>query len=791
MTSEKNKHGENKEVAQSATDPTDLPEFETSYPKEKLNIYLTQLETFRSEFETDNIPYKNKIRKTFTGDAGTTRREYLNLMNKIKKVIFIIQKRSSDAVLDEEVTLIESSMTTLKNSKELVHQILDNPNIKLGPNITDKIALDKYKFDEKARERISLRREFKSQKIEYKDTLRRAVANPEDTTLQDELKKCEKDFLEMRKAYGQAMQEAIARHAKNKSERLTEEPETSATIEEEPETSATIEEETLTEETEAEKSSALKDKLKEERKRDTPEKIQSQADHFQARMFNGLVVSVAEINNELKREELSENKQRLAGILKEKLEQHRTKIKYVSRGLLVGSILAGSVFYFARKAVSFGLENTIMTSATAGKTASMLTSVGIGMAGGAALGRVFGAGYTKMRLNQSETAIKKAQKTFSIDSMEALEKEISGKMSKVANAERLESLSTIAGGAMGGVAGFIFAPEDADVATEELGALCEALENISDDNQIIPPEDLDILPEPLPEVIDTYSVEAGDNLWDMSEGQTNAPQPEAFQNMSGQQLQSAIAEVINQLKANPEAAQEIGMRVIDNPEQWLYSGDNFNPEKYNEFVNQIAEEKGWNIDPAEVATEPPEEPPVPTTVEAPKEAITQTNLNTAEVFDQHNLTEHQKVDVGNEFNERVSAEMSPTEQTELLNTIAQRESFVSSIESVLGTGSEADLDLLLDKQVSSLTEVIAGNTLSSSLSTYNISTPEHYTEFITQLYNNGQLTGDGTLKNVIERGLNSGIISIVENSAQGTLEVSIGEEAMFVERSTVIFSSNK
>lgn len=90
-----------------------------------------------------------------------------------------------------------------------------------------------------------------------------------------------------------------------------------------------------------------------------------------------------------------------------------------------------------------------------------------------------------------------------------------------------------------------------------------------------------------------YTVEGEDTIWDIAEGQTAVGEVPAFADVSPENLQALTDLVRDSIKGDPELAREIGVRTVNNPNLWLYTGDPFDPEAFNRVAAEIAIYKGW------------------------------------------------------------------------------------------------------------------------------------------------------------------------------------------------------
>lgn len=104
----------------------------------------------------------------------------------------------------------------------------------------------------------------------------------------------------------------------------------------------------------------------------------------------------------------------------------------------------------------------------------------------------------------------------------------------------------------------------------------------------------------------TYTWEAGDNFWDLAEGQTSGEQPRTFAQFEGQKLQEIIDLVRDHLEANPEEAKEIGFSDAGNL-NLVFGGDSVNLHKLDEVAMQVAIDNNMFEDsvPATDVTESP------------------------------------------------------------------------------------------------------------------------------------------------------------------------------------------
>lgn len=421
----------------------------TEYPRERVAEIFTKVTALKAEFETANAPYKGKIKETFSGKNAQTRSAYLRLLNQILRLSNEAIGRTGPeniSLTANEIKKLEQGISTLEAVKSTVDKILVNPSIELSTDkTTGDTKLEHYQFDDATRERILLRLELKEKKKEYREILKEVASKPGDQATLDKLKQFEEDFLALRVKLGEVMQRAINRHAARMS----------------------------TGEIDVSKRGEIDQKK-------IGENIQSKINRFDTALTAGLVISPARIRAEERVSALPEQKKRILGKLRSTLEKNRKNIQRVGKALVIGSIIAGSVTYFLRKGVMIVGDKLGLTGAVSAKLGSAVTATGLGAAAGALTGRGLGSLYERFTLRSSESAIRNASKNFKLSNLRQLEDQLSGKIYRANNAKDTKETLTLTGGIMGGVAGFIFAPDDADSATDALLNVCDSLEDVED-----------------------------------------------------------------------------------------------------------------------------------------------------------------------------------------------------------------------------------------------------------------------------------------------------------------------
>ena len=88
-----------------------------------------------------------------------------------------------------------------------------------------------------------------------------------------------------------------------------------------------------------------------------------------------------------------------------------------------------------------------------------------------------------------------------------------------------------------------------------------------------------------------YTVKAGDNFWDLSEGQTDAPQPYVFKGFSGHVLQERIDLTRDYLNEHADIAKQIGFTSSGNIGK-IYPGDVLKLDLLNEVAAKVMADHG-------------------------------------------------------------------------------------------------------------------------------------------------------------------------------------------------------
>jgi hypothetical protein len=89
-----------------------------------------------------------------------------------------------------------------------------------------------------------------------------------------------------------------------------------------------------------------------------------------------------------------------------------------------------------------------------------------------------------------------------------------------------------------------------------------------------------------------YTIEKGDNFWDIAEGQTHAEQPSAFYSVPEEKLQTLIDLTRDKIEANPLLADAIGVR-IDGNANLIFTGETMDLDALNRLANEVAVENGF------------------------------------------------------------------------------------------------------------------------------------------------------------------------------------------------------
>ena len=129
-------------------------------------------------------------------------------------------------------------------------------------------------------------------------------------------------------------------------------------------------------------------------------------------------------------------------------------------------------------------------------------------------------------------------------------------------------------------------------------------------------EKIDGATESAAETSKTYEAQAGDNMWDILEGQTNAGELSVLKEADPATFQSLLKEVELKLDADEALRTEIGFGESSHD---LGLGDTVNVERLNEVALEIAKEKGMLADAevAEAAADTPKEATPTESVETP------------------------------------------------------------------------------------------------------------------------------------------------------------------------------
>ncbi len=94
-----------------------------------------------------------------------------------------------------------------------------------------------------------------------------------------------------------------------------------------------------------------------------------------------------------------------------------------------------------------------------------------------------------------------------------------------------------------------------------------------------------------------YIIERGDTIWDWAEGQIEGlEQPPVFAEVQPDRLQAFILDVVKELNNNPDLAKEVGIRINNNPNLWLFENDTLSSQQQSLFAQvarDIATSKGY------------------------------------------------------------------------------------------------------------------------------------------------------------------------------------------------------
>jgi len=653
------------------TDPKDLdtakiekqPTEKIEYPSSEIEIKLEQINSLKQDFAAANEPYKGKIRQTFTGENARLRSAYQAALNSLAKHLGAMAERAQGeemvSVSQKELNKIDEGMRKLHETKDQVFKILNDPSLDLSPDRpVSEVELQNHQITEAVQERRLLRINYKEQKNQYKELLARVAHNPKDKDLQTELETFEASFLETRKEYGAAMQDAISRRA----HRLAGEAEP-GTINE------VFEKNTV---------------------------------RFDNRLKNGLVLEIANMKLAAEKTMLSDEKGNLLEKTKEMFNRHKGKLKVAGYGVLIGAVLISGIG--AGVAAGSVMAGALAGGATGGgllaRQLVAAKSIAIGTGVGAALGSLLGRGYGQVRFNQANKTFDKIRSSkFDVEKIESEAAQYYKTTGQLERSEQWRKRLTVGGAVLGAGAGFALA-FNADVANgveQSINDLCGVVEGLdvppADSarsveeiveiasaaidraeaaevegivtsplppivesgpatfmvpDQLEPPMPTDGLavepfatpltvplnsdaapafeplsnPEPILVVdidappptlsIETFQAEAGDkiitlphdgrySLWNIAEGDLADPskvpvpieQPVAFAAAAERgDLQNLISEVVKEIESNPAAREILGMKVDNNPNEWLYAGNTFNVDAYNRLALIVGVREG-------------------------------------------------------------------------------------------------------------------------------------------------------------------------------------------------------
>ncbi len=124
----------------------------------------------------------------------------------------------------------------------------------------------------------------------------------------------------------------------------------------------------------------------------------------------------------------------------------------------------------------------------------------------------------------------------------------------------------------------------------------------SPDTKVSPPSPEKLGVAPAPDVLSNlnssrplqgiYTVQEGDNQWDISEGQTSAMLPRIFSEVPQRNLQALVDRTRDYLNAHPEVARSIGFTVDGNVGK-IYQGDTLNLDIWDSVARVIAAQNGY------------------------------------------------------------------------------------------------------------------------------------------------------------------------------------------------------
>lgn len=119
--------------------------------------------------------------------------------------------------------------------------------------------------------------------------------------------------------------------------------------------------------------------------------------------------------------------------------------------------------------------------------------------------------------------------------------------------------------------------------------------DMSPAGNIEPPATIDTnaIPAELESIdIEKYTVQAGDNFWDIAEGQTNASQPSVFLDVPPEKLQALIDLTRDRIESDDVLARSIGFTHTGSADL-LNPGDTLDLQKIDAVARSIATEHGW------------------------------------------------------------------------------------------------------------------------------------------------------------------------------------------------------
>lgn len=247
--------------------------------------------------------------------------------------------------------------------------------------------------------------------------------------------------------------------------------------------------------------------------------------------------------------------------------------------------------------------------------------IGAGATGGGLLANLVSDHMIGTRADKRDLSIKTARKRFSFDDIEKLETDYYDNYKSheraVRNKKYVVGAGAIAGGALAALAASgslddavslpeeeIFEEEDGERESEAETAprLDKNVESFPNGDEFMNPsgveEDSDISPNrETPDVseyeeLGSYTIQPGDNPWDIMEGQTDAPQLPTLSEIAPEDLQATIDLTRDYLNEHPLVAQDIGFKVDGDIGQ-IYPGDELDLDMFEAVTRDIAVENGF------------------------------------------------------------------------------------------------------------------------------------------------------------------------------------------------------